>query len=130
LRPARAAWWGHLGHPLVAAGALLYAGLRLNRHWLHHPVPSLLSAYLGDLLCMPLLLSLLLAAHRLLINRRGTLPVAWLVGAWAYVAVWFEGLLPLWSPQAVADPLDVVAYALGTWAFHHWLNRLPRSAAS
>lgn len=107
----------------MVAGALLYVGLRLGRHGLRQPLPSLVSSYLGDLLCMPLLLSLSLAAHRLLISRRGTLPITWLVGAWACVSVWFEGLLPLWSARAVADPFDVVAYALGTWAFHHWLNR-------
>ena len=123
MRPPRAAWWRHLRHPLVGGALVLYAGLRLNRGWLHLPLPPLLSSYLGDVLCMPLLLSLLLAAHRLLINPAGTLPVAWLVGAWLYVAVWFEGLLPLWSATAVADPLDVLAYALGTWVFHHWLNR-------
>ena len=128
MQRAKTAWWGHLGHPLVLGAALLYAALRLNRGWLHQPLPTLLSSYLGDALCMPLLLSLLLAAHRWLIKRRGTLPVAWLVGAWACVSVWFEGLLPLWSPRAVADPFDVLAYALGTWAFHHWLNRPPRSA--
>jgi hypothetical protein len=47
----------------------------------------------------------------------------WLLLAWAYVSVWFEVLLPHFSNQAVADPLDVVAYAVGTLAFRHWLNR-------
>jgi hypothetical protein len=103
--------------------ALTYMALWLNRCCLHQVLPTLASAYLADLLCMPLLLSLTLAAHRWLINQRGTLPVTWLVGAWAYVSVWFEGLLSLWSPRAVADPLDVLAYALGTWAFYYWLNR-------
>lgn len=112
-----------LYHPLLVVAALAYAALWLNRSYLHYTLPPLVSSYLADLLCMPLLLSLTLAAHRWLINRQGTLPVTWLVGAWAYVSVWFEGLLPLWSPRAIADPLDVLAYALGTWAFYRWLNR-------
>jgi hypothetical protein len=113
-----------LRHPLVVGAALLYAALRLNRSWLHQPLPTLASSYLGDLLCLPLLLSLALAAHRALIDQRGTLPVAWVLGAWLAVSIWFEGLLPRWSPHAVADPVDVLAYGLGAWLFHHWLNRL------
>jgi len=130
LQRANDHWYRHLFHPLVVGGALAYAALRLNRGWLHQPLPTLVSSYLGDLLCLPLLLSLALAAHRGLIDRRGTLPVAWLVGAWASVSVWFEGLLPLWSPRAVGDPFDVLAYGLGAWLFHHWLNRPPRARSA
>jgi hypothetical protein len=61
--------------------------------------------------------------HRLLICRTGTLPRSWVVAAWLAVSVWFEGLLPLWSVQATADSLDVLAYALGGLAFQKWLNR-------
>lgn len=102
--------------------ALIYSALYVNKQWLHWPLPVGISSYLGDVLSLPLLLSLALAAHRLLIDRTGTLPVKWVVGAWLVVAVWFEGLLPLWAARAVADPLDVLAYALGALAFHRWLN--------
>ncbi|MDJ0366436.1 hypothetical protein QMK33_14855 [Hymenobacter sp. H14-R3] len=102
---------------------MLYSGLYTNKHWLHWPLPTAITSHLGDLLSLPLMLSLALAAHRLLINPVGTLPRAWLVVAWLVVAGWFEGLLPLWSAQAVADPLDVLAYGLGTLGFHYWLNR-------
>lgn len=115
-------WYSHLRHPLVVGAALLYVALRLNRGWLHQPLPPLLSSYLGDLLCLPLMLSLALAAHRALIAQNSTLPGAWVLAAWLAVSVWFEGLLPLWSAQATADPLDVVAYALGGLAFQRWLN--------
>jgi hypothetical protein len=103
--------------------ALLYATLRLNRGWLHQPLPPLLGSYLGDVLCLPLMLSAALALHRALICRSGTLPGAWVLAAWLAVSVWFEGLLPLWSTQATADPFDVVAYALGGLAFQRWLNK-------
>ncbi|WP_162550072.1 hypothetical protein [Hymenobacter nivis] len=114
-----------LRHPLLVGAAGLYGGLWLNRHWLHWPLPALVTSHLADLLALPLMLGLALAAHRWLIDPRGTLPVAWLVGAWLGVSVWFEGLLPLWSARAVADPLDVLAYAAGTLGFHYWLNRPP-----
>jgi hypothetical protein len=47
----------------------------------------------------------------------------WLLAAWAYVSVFFEAVLPYFSTTAVADPFDVVAYAMGTLAFRYWLNR-------
>ncbi len=34
-----------------------------------------------------------------------------------------EGILPYFSARAVADPFDVVAYAVGTLAFRYWLNK-------
>lgn len=112
-----------LRHPLVVGAALAYGSGQLARRWLHWPLPPLLGAYLGDLLCLPLMLSAALALHRLLICRTGILPVSWVVAAWLAVSVWFEGLLPLWSAQATADPLDVLAYALGGLAFQRWLNQ-------
>jgi hypothetical protein len=112
-----------LCHPLVVGAALAYGSGQLARRWLHWPLPPLLAAYLSDLLCLPLMLSVALAMHRLLICRTGTLPRSWVVAAWLAVSVWFEGLLPLWSVQATADPLDVVAYALGGLIFQRWLNR-------
>jgi hypothetical protein len=105
------------------SAALAYGSGQLARRWLHWPLPGLLGAYLGDLLCLPLMLSAALALHRALICRTGTLPGAWVLGAWLAVSVWFEGLLPLCSAQATADPLDVVAYALGGLAFQRWLNK-------
>jgi hypothetical protein len=112
-----------LRHPLVVGAALAYGSGQLARRWLHWPLPGLLGAYLGDLLCLPLMLSAALALHRALICRTGTLPGAWVLAAWLAVSVWFEGLLPLWSARATADPLDVVAYALGGLAFQRWLNK-------
>jgi hypothetical protein len=118
-------WETGLRHPLFKVVVLVYSVLYANKHWLHWPLPLGISSYLADLLSLPLMLNLALAAHRLLIDRVGTQPVKWVVGAWLVVAVWFEGLLPLWSAWAVADPLDVLAYALGALGFHYWLNRPP-----
>jgi hypothetical protein len=117
--------WPELRRPLFVGAVLLYAALRLNRYWLHCPLPTPLTAYLADLVAMPVLLSLALALQRRLEGRPSTfvLPDTWQLAAWLGVSIWFEGLLPLFSTKAVADPLDVAAYALGTLAFRHWLNR-------
>ena len=118
--------WPELRRPLfvaVAAAFLLAQGLRYGLGW---PLPAVLTSYLADLTSMPVLLTLALATYRRLVARslRFTLPAAWLLAAWLGVSVWFEVLLPCFSVQAVADPLDVVAYGLGTLAFGRWLNRL------
>jgi len=117
--------WPELRRPLFVGAVLLYGAHRASRYWLPWPLPAGLSSYLGDLAGMPVMLTLALAAHRRLVVRERTfvLPDAWLFWSWAAVSVWFEGLLPLFSSRAVADPFDVVAYALGTLAFRRWLNR-------
>ncbi|MDB5269772.1 MAG: hypothetical protein JWP58_2812 [Hymenobacter sp.] len=112
-----------LRQPLFLTAALLYAGLQVNKRWLHCPLPSWLTSYLSDVLCLPVMLSLALAAHQLVYGRHQMLPGRWVLAAWASVALWFEALLPRWSAQAVADPWDVLAYAAGALAFHRWLNK-------
>ena len=117
------AWVSGLRRPLFIGAALAYGAYQLNRHWLHWPLPRLLTSHLSDLVCLPLMLSLALALHQRLVGQGATLPGAWVLAAWLSVSVWFEGLLPLWAAAAVADPLDVLAYGLGALGFHHWLNK-------
>lgn len=112
-----------LRHPLFLGSALLYGSSLLNKRWLHWPLPAGLTSYLSDVLFLPLALSVALAAHQLAYGRAATLPGAWVLAAWAGVALWFEGLLPLWSPQAVADPWDVLAYGVGAAVFYKWMNK-------
>jgi hypothetical protein len=110
---------------LFVGAVLVYVAFQLNRYVGHWPVPAPLSSYLGDVASMPVILSIALAAQRRLVmhSRAFVFPRSWLLAAWAYVSVWFELGLPHISAQAVADPLDVVAYAVGTLAFGRWLNR-------
>ena len=112
-----------LRHPLLLGSALLAGSYQLSKRWLHWPLPAGLTSYLSDVLFLPLLLGLALAAHQLVYGRRATLPGTWVLAAWAGVALWFEGLLPLWSPHAVADPWDVLAYGVGALGFQRWLNK-------
>jgi hypothetical protein len=107
---------------MAAAYGLAY----YNRHWGHWPLPTLLSSYLADLLALPLLLTLALAFMRRWYFRQPAfvLPGTWVVATWASLAIWFEVLLPALRPlAATADPLDVLAYAVGGFIFWRWLNR-------
>lgn len=119
------AWSSEFRRPLFVGAVLLFGGQQLLRHVLAVPVPALLTAYLGDVVSMPIMLTLALFAQRRLVahSRTFVFPASWLLLAWLYVSVWFEVLLPGCSARAVADPFDVVAYALGTLAFRYWLNR-------
>ena len=114
---------GVLRHPLFWGCAGLYGGYQLNHYWLHQPLPPAITSYLRDLLCLPLMLGLALAAHQLVYGRQARLPASWVLAAWAAVALWFEVLLPRWAPHAVADAWDVLAYGVGALIFQRWLNR-------
>ncbi|RTQ51561.1 magnesium citrate secondary transporter [Hymenobacter gummosus] len=114
-----------LRRPLFGACAGLYGGYQLLSRGLHQPLPGWVTSWLADALAMPVILTLALVAQRLLRRRpRFVLPDAWLLAAWLYVSLWFELLAPRLHPaRYTADWLDVLAYALGTWAFRRWLNR-------
>lgn len=117
--------WPEFRPPLFAGAVVLDCLLQLNRRVAHVALPAPLTSYLGDLLALPILLTVALAAQRRLGPHPPTFvfPDTWLLAAWLGISVWFEGILPLFAPHAVADPLDVLAYALGTLAFRRWLNR-------
>ena len=121
-------WWPReLRHPLFLVGAGLYLLATLHKrgvgplsYW-----PPLLAFYLADVLALPLELTLLRWLMRRFYFQRPdfVLPFPWVVGTWLTFSLWFEGLLPYFSTTATADPLDVVAYAVGGLIFWRWLNR-------
>ncbi|SHK68933.1 hypothetical protein SAMN02746009_01370 [Hymenobacter psychrotolerans DSM 18569] len=121
-------WPAELRHPLFLVGAGLYVlSVAHKRQWLGPwPFwPPLLTSYLADLLTLPLELTLLLWLMRRFYFRNPAfvLPTSWIFSTWLVMAVWFEGLLPRFDARATADPLDVVAYAVGGFLFWRWQNR-------
>ncbi|RZJ93774.1 MAG: hypothetical protein EOO60_04550 [Hymenobacter sp.] len=122
--------WPEFRHPLFVGLVFLYLLVKLNQRMGHWPVPLVVSAYFADVAAMPVLLTLVLAAQRRLGSafRTLVLPDSWQVAAWAYVSLIFEGILPQYAgTHAVADPFDIVAYAIGTYLFRSWLNQPPKS---
>lgn len=82
--------------------------------------------YLGDVLCLPLVLGLVLAGQRRTGRGPGwTLP--WWHGLFAALAygVYFEVLLPQWRSGPVGDPFDALGYLVGWLLFEGLLNRGP-----
>jgi len=107
---------------LLAGLVTLFFLVRLGE--LQGSAPGWIRNYGDDFLCLPLVLSLALAVHRL--DGRGsraTLPVSHGLLALGVFTVFFEGILPLTASGAVADPLDVLMYLAGFLVFHLGLNR-------
>lgn len=105
--------------PFIFYSALLiYAGLYLaKRAGFYAPI---LSDYGADLLCLPIILHLSQWALRKMgvVPRQFVLTGAMVIVATAYVALVFEALLPARSDKHVSDPLDIVAYFLGAFAYY------------
>ena len=86
--------------------------------------PSLVRSFGDDLLCLPLVLSVVLTVHRLSVrSHRFTLPGFHGLLTVALFGILFEGILPLLGAGAVADPLDVLMYLAGFLVFQLGLNQ-------
>lgn len=79
--------------------------------------------YGDDLLCLPLVLSLILTAHRLVAGDGRVLPAGHGLLAVGAFTVGFELVLPVFTPRAVGDPLDGLMYLAGFVIFQLFLNR-------
>ncbi|WP_375437924.1 hypothetical protein [uncultured Hymenobacter sp.] len=122
-------WPGELRHPLFLVGVALYVLVAAHKYggplFADWQLPSLVRFYLADVLALPLELTLILYVMRHWYFRSPgfKLPASWIFSAWLVTAIWFEGVLPRIDARATADPLDVVAYAVGGLLFWRWLNR-------
>ncbi|MGB1317834.1 MAG: hypothetical protein ACPG5W_06495 [Flavobacteriales bacterium] len=79
-------------------------------------------AYLDDLLCFPIVLTLGLAVYRLR-DKHYTLSLWHILPVLVVYSVYFEWYLPRISETATSDPIDVVMYLLGLTVFGYFINR-------
>lgn len=87
--------------------------------------PVLVANYLADLLCLPLMLSVVLLLIRLVQNaRRVYLTWPMVLFAFCYVSIVFEFLLPRYYVRFTSDPFDVVMYALGGIGYYVFQRKL------
>lgn len=109
-------------HPLFLFASLTYFVLKLTRHS-RFRVP-IVHDYLADLLCMPVVLALALAAMRFVEgNPRRKLSLVEMVAAVVLFSGLFEGLFPLISDRFTSDPVDIILYAAGAALFAAFMNR-------
>jgi hypothetical protein len=87
-------------------------------------LPRLITSYADDFLCLPLVLTGVLLAHRWAGTRHAPrLPLGHGLVALGVFSLYFEGVLPQFSNRATADPWDVVMYVLGFLVFQGAINR-------
>ncbi|KAA3655944.1 MAG: hypothetical protein DWQ10_16510 [Calditrichaeota bacterium] len=84
-----------------------------------------LSNYLDDLLCLPIVLSGVLAVQRYFSahSQRFVLPTSHIVFSFVFIAVIFEGILPAISAKYTQDFYDIFAYATGGFFFSVFINQ-------
>lgn len=83
-----------------------------------------LHSYLDDLLCMPVVLTLSLVFMRALKRKPGyRLKVPLVIFTVAYVAVFFEVLLPRMNARYHGDAWDLLAYLAGAALWWFTVNR-------
>ena len=110
------------GRGLLPVLILLFVMIRLAEA--RGSAPGWVSSYGDDLLCLPLVLSVVLTAQRLsLRSGRFTLPGSHGLLAVVLFGVLFEGILPVTGARAVADPLDILMYLAGFLVFQAGLNQ-------
>lgn len=101
---------------------LVYISLQVGRQL--GTVHGAIDGYLADVICLPLVLGVVLMAHRLIGQ-----PMTWILPRWhgafaaASFAIYFEFILPHWKTTVVADPSDAAAYFLGWALFELLINR-------
>ena len=123
--------FGYLKDPLFLICLIAYS---LNRVLANHGMSTpVLRSYLNDVICIPFWIPIMLWVHRKLGLRQHDDPphgheIVIPLLIWALV---FEVILPatrVWSGLAVADPNDVLCYALGGFiAIRFWTWRYGRS---
>ncbi|MDX5481196.1 MAG: magnesium citrate secondary transporter [Hymenobacteraceae bacterium] len=118
-----------LRHPIFLVCALLFLlNQALELALVFIPV---LFSYLDDLLAMPIVLTVVLAAERAYFRDNSfVLPWTWVAGTVAAFAIVFEIALPPFSPKHTADWLDAVAYTLGAVLFFFTINQPLRTTDS
>ncbi len=91
----------------------------------HVALPNWVYFYLGDLLCMPFVLSLCLVAVRIIKNDDSLyIPLGPIIALTAFYALYFEWLLPQYNARYTGDIIDVVMYILGSALFYVFQKRL------
>ena len=80
----------------------------------------ILDNYFADLLTLPVILPVMQDMMTLVKRRTVSLPLPIIFFTWGYLSFFMEWLAPKWSPFAVADRFDLLAYGFG--ALFYWLT--------
>ncbi|MFL0353062.1 hypothetical protein [Xanthomarina sp. GH4-25] len=88
------------------------------------PLPSWIYFYVNDFLCMPMVLSISLAALRFIKKTDAIyVPLSIVLVLTTYYAIYFEWLMPKLHPRYTKDVIDVSLYFLGAFLFFKFQKR-------
>lgn len=112
-----------LFQPYFLVASVLYLLIRFLR-FLEVDIPQFLNSYATDLLCMPIILTIILfLVQKVKRNDSIALPIAGIIFVTTYWAVYFEYYLPYRSEMYTADAVDVAMYILGMLSFILWQRK-------
>jgi len=98
-----------------AALAVLFVGNQIAQHL--QIATHFTSAYLDDLLCLPIVLFIVQWVQRRVHQRDAVLPYSHVVVSFVFFSLLFEVVLPRLSVRYVSDYRDVLFYAAGALIF-------------
>lgn len=110
-------------HPVFVICALVFVLHQVAQKGFGISAP-LADAYLDNVLCLPILLSFLLAERRWWWRRADyVIPASEVTIITIFLTLLFELAFPYWSAAFTADYWDAPAYAVGAGLFYFTINR-------
>jgi len=108
----------------MTAFALLVTTFGLNQLALHagYSIPFT-AFYLDDLLCLPIVLSIIQYVQRKRYGLQFKLPLSHVIISVAFITVVFEAVLPAVSTRFRGDLFDVLFYTVGGTLFYGFNNK-------
>lgn len=92
--------------------------------YLDSPLPEIATSYLADLLCMPIVLSIILFFIRWVKKDEGKkLSIGTIMLICLYWMIYFEYYLPMNDTQYTSDIGDVILYFVGALSFIYWQHK-------
>lgn len=110
-------------NPLFIMGCTAWSVIRISR-WAGYTIP-ILNDYLTDFFAVPVVGTIVLTLMRefVLMSNSYVFPLSYVFTMVIYISIVFEGLLPMLSSKYTADPFDIIAYSLGAFLFHRFINK-------
>ncbi|NUQ26157.1 MAG: hypothetical protein HUU34_19580 [Saprospiraceae bacterium] len=114
-------------HPVFVISALVFVLHQITQKILGISIP-VADAHLDNVLCLPILLSMLLAERRWWWRRADyVIPASEVAIITIFLTLLFELAFPYWSAAFTADYWDAAAYAVGAGVFYFTINNQPDS---